>query len=278
MSSGARNREAPLVLREPLGGAYVLLTFRHPEVAQQARAGQFVMIKAGASPDPPLRRPFSVLSVDAGAATFTLFVKAIGPGSAALAAMRPGEPAQCLGPLGRPFREPPPGSEALLVAGGYGIAPFHLLSSELRRSGGRAQVFYGGRRAADLPLRDRFDALGVRLHAATEDGSLGHAGRVTEPLLAYLDAAAGPVELLGCGPDAMLRALARIAAERSLPAQVSLDPWMGCGLGTCLGCVVWTRRADEPAPRLRCACTEGPVFDACEVVWPVTATDGAAAP
>jgi dihydroorotate dehydrogenase electron transfer subunit len=66
----------------------------------------------------------------------------------------------------------------------------------------------------------------------------------------------------------MLHAVARIAARRALPAQVSLDPWMGCGVGTCLGCVVRIQERDEPRPRYRCACTEGPVFDAASVVWP----------
>ena len=264
---GAVNREVTLVAREPLDGPYVLLSFRHPEVAACARAGQFVMIKAGLSADPPLRRPFSILQINAARETFALFVKAVGAGSATLASMRVVESAQCLGPLGRPFVAPP-GSEALLVAGGYGIAPFLLLSEEMLRAGLTPRLFYGGRRALDLQLRERFQALGVPLVAATEDGSLGHTGRVTEPLEAYLDASAGPHALLACGPDAMLLAVARIAARRSLPAQVSLDPWMGCGVGTCLGCVVWIQRAGESRAKYRCACTEGPVFDAASVVWP----------
>jgi dihydroorotate dehydrogenase electron transfer subunit len=264
---GAINREVTLVAREPLEGPYVLLSFRHPEIAAAARAGQFVMIKAGLSADPPLRRPFSILHVDPATETFALFIKTVGVGSAALAAMPVGERALCLGPLGRPFVAPPPGSEALLVAGGYGIAPFLLLSQEMLRDGRTPRLFYGGKSTSDLQLRERFPALGVPLVAATEDGSFGHRGRVTEALEAYLEASAGPHSLLACGPDAMLVAVARIAARRSLPAQVSLDPWMGCGVGTCLGCVVRIQEPDEPRPRYRCACTEGPVFDARTVVW-----------
>jgi dihydroorotate dehydrogenase electron transfer subunit len=262
------NRDAPLLAREPLGAAYSLLRFRHPEVAREARAGQFVMIKAGTSSEPPLRRPFSILSVDAAEESFTLFVKAVGPGSRALAALEPGAPAQCLGPLGRPFTAPPPGVEPLLVAGGYGIAPFYLFSRELAARGARPRVFYGGRTAADLPLRAPFEALGVPLVAVTEDGSLGTRGLVTAPLEARLDSARGALRLYACGPDAMLQAVARLAERRELPAELSLDPWMGCGVGTCLGCVVWIQRAGEARPKYRCACTEGPVFDAAEVVWP----------
>jgi dihydroorotate dehydrogenase electron transfer subunit len=261
------NREAALVSRQDLGGPYALLTFRHPEVARDGRAGQFVMIKAGTSAEPPLRRPFSILTVDPRAQTFSLFLKAIGPGTRALAALSPGDVAQCLGPLGRAFTPPPPGQRPLLVAGGYGIAPFHLFCETLGTETGSARLFYGGRTAADLQLREPFARLGVPLVAATDDGSEGHHGRVTEAVEAHLDGEGGPAVLYACGPDPMLHAVARLAARRGLPAQVSLDPWMGCGVGTCLGCVVWTQSEVEERPRYRCACTEGPVFDARQVVW-----------
>ena len=261
------NRHAPLVSREPLDAAYFVLTFRHPEIAATARAGQFVMIKAGLSVEPPLRRPFSVLGVDAKEETFSLFVKAVGAGTRALVRLTGGEVAQCLGPLGRPFTKPVAGTEALMVAGGYGVAPFHLFATELRAEGGKGRVFYGGRTVNDLQLRDRFPDL-VPLVPATEDGSHGHRGRVTAPLLAFLEETRGPVKLYACGPDPMLHAVARIAEDRGLDAEVSLDPWMGCGIGTCLGCVVRTQHEDEARAKYRCACTEGPVFDASLVVWP----------
>jgi dihydroorotate dehydrogenase electron transfer subunit len=260
------NREAELVSREALDGPYVLLTFRHPEVARAGRAGQFVMIKAGTSAEPPLRRPFSILTVDREAGTFRLFLKAIGPGTRALARLSPGDLAHCLGPLGRPFAPPPPGHAALLVAGGYGIAPFHLFCEEIG-AGREVRLFYGGRTAADLQVREPFARMGVPVVSATDDGSEGHHGRVTEAVEAHLDAQAGPATLYACGPDPMLHAVARLAERRGLAAQVSLDPWMGCGVGTCLGCVVRTQSALEPRPRYHCACTEGPVFDARTVVW-----------
>jgi dihydroorotate dehydrogenase electron transfer subunit len=262
------NRTSSLVGRECLGGPYFLLTFLHPETARDARPGQFVMIKAGLSADPPLRRPYSIQSTDAEGGTFTLFLKVVGEGSRALAELAPGEPAQCLGPLGRPFDLPPADTEVLMVAGGYGIAPFLMLSRELAKAGRRGRVFYGGRTRADLQAREPFEALGVPLVAATEDGSLGHRGRVTEPFEAHLDTARRPVQLYACGPDAMLHAVARIAEERGLPCQVSLDPWMGCGVGTCLGCVVRVQGEGDARWKYRCACTEGPVFDAARVVWP----------
>jgi len=269
------NGIVPLVEREGLGGPYWLLSFRHGETAREARPGQFVMMKAGLSAEPPLRRPFSILAVDRQRETFTLFVKAIGQGSHALASLGCGEPAQCLGPLGRSFTPPPPGTEALLVGGGYGVAPFRFLGEDLGHGAGRARLFYGGRTAADLPLLDRLTGLGLTVVPATEDGSLGVHGRVVVPLEAHLDEAKRPVRLYACGPEAMMHAVARIALDRRLAAEVSLDPWMGCGIGTCLACVVRVQGPEDARPRYRCACTEGPVFDAARVVWPGEDASGA---
>jgi dihydroorotate dehydrogenase electron transfer subunit len=263
------NRTASLVAREGLGGPYVLLTFRHAETAREARPGQFVMIKAGESAEPPLRRPFSILEASPERETFGLFVKAIGPGSRALAALAVGGPAQCLGPLGHPFAPPEGDAEALMIGGGYGVAPFSFLGAELLRRGSRApRLFYGGRTTADLPLLERLRAQGLDVVPATEDGTTGVRGRVTLPLEQHLDSGSGPSRLYACGPEAMMHAVATIAARRRLPAEVSLDPWMGCGVGTCLGCVVKVQRADDARWKYKCACTEGPVFDASCVVWP----------
>lgn len=260
------NLDAPVVARSHIAGPYMVLTFGHAGVAREALAGQFVMIKNDAITTPLLRRPFSILSVDRKAGTFSLFVKEVGAGSRGLTALQLGEVAGCLGPLGRGFVPPPAGHEALLVAGGFGIAPFLLFCAD-REAGTRARVFYGGRSAADVVLRDPFDALDVPVVCTTNDGSLGRRGLVTDAVAAYLDEGHGPAVLYACGPEAMLRAVARLAEERGLAAQVSLDPWMGCGVGTCLGCVVKIRRRGEERAKWRCACTEGPVFDARDVVW-----------
>ena len=263
----AENLDAPLVERLPLTGAYVLLTFRHPHIAHTARAGQFVMIKASTVTEPLLRRPFSIMTVDPLHDTFSLFLKAVGPGSRGLADLRPGEVAPCLGPLGQPFPDPPAGHDAVLVAGGYGIAPFYLFTQQRLRAGALPHVFYGGRTAADLQLLEQFGRLGVSLKTATDDGSAGHHGRVTEPLEQHLARSPERQTVYASGPDPMLHAVAHVAERRGVTAHVSLDPWMGCGVGTCLGCVVWIQGAGDAAPHRRCACTEGPVFEASEVVW-----------
>jgi dihydroorotate dehydrogenase electron transfer subunit len=261
------DRQAPLIAREAVGGSCFLLTFGHREVARQAHAGQFVMMKAGHSPEPPLRRPFSIMDVAPDRETFTLFVKAVGSGSRELADLPIGHDALCLGPLGTAFAPPPAEVEPLLVAGGYGIAPLLLLSRELRRAGTRPRLFYGGRTRADLVLRPAVEALDLPHEFATDDGSHGHAGKVTDALARHLEGRSRPAALYGCGPHGMLRAVASLAERHGLAAQVSLDPWMGCGLGICLSCVVRIQRSGEERGKYRCACTEGPVFDAADVVW-----------
>jgi dihydroorotate dehydrogenase electron transfer subunit len=262
------SRDVQLLDRRSLPGGYAVLTFRHPEVATRGRAGQFVMMKAGACLDLPLKRPFSILGTNPERESFDVFIKAVGPGSRALTELSGEATASCLGPLGRAFEAPAPGTAAWLVAGGFGIAPLLFFARELMARGQTATIFFGGRTAADLAIRETFSDLSGPVVLATEDGSLGERGTIVPPLEARLDSAERPVALYSCGPGGLLRAVARVAEERGLPAQVSLDPWMGCGIGTCLGCVVRVQDAGEERGKYRCACTEGPVFDAARVQWP----------
>lgn len=261
------DRECRLLERQELGGAYALLTFEHKEIAR-AQAGQFAMIQPLAGADLILRRPFSIMDTDPGTGRFTIFLKAVGPGSAAVFRMGEGEKARVLGPLGHGFTPPPSGERVFLVGGGYGVAPFALFSRGLQEKGIDFHLLYGGRHARELPLVGELERRGIPLTLSTDDGSRGEKGRVTVPLLAALSSAKGKARLYACGPEAMMRAVAGIAAERNLPCEVSLDPWMGCGIGTCLGCVVKIQEPGERKPRNRPACTEGPVFDSRRVVWP----------
>jgi dihydroorotate dehydrogenase electron transfer subunit len=256
-----------VIRRESLGASYVLLTFEHCEVSG-AEAGQFAMIQPEAETELILRRPFSIMDADPGASHFTVFLKAVGPGSRAVFNLREGDHARVLGPLGRGFTVPARGERVHLVGGGYGVAPFALFSRRLKEASASFHLFYGGRTADELPLVAQLEARGIPLTLSTDDGARGEKGRVTAPLLAALDRDRGPARLYACGPEAMMRAVAKIAGDRGLPCEVSLDPWMGCGVGTCLSCVVKIQEPGEPRPKYRPACTEGPVFDAKRVAWP----------
>lgn len=265
------DRVCRLVRRESLPGAYAMLVFEHQEVAN-AVAGQFAMIQPEFGSDLLLRRPFSIMDTDPNEGQFTIFIKSVGPGSKVVFDLREGDSARVLGPLGHGFTPPAERERVLLVGGGYGVAPFALFSRGLKLDRAAFHLFYGGRSEAELPLVQQLEHRGIPLTLSTDDGTRGEKGRVTAPLLSALDAERGKARLYACGPEAMMHAVARIAEERNIPCEVSLDPWMGCGLGTCLGCVVKIQEPGEAKARNRPACTEGPVFDSRRVVWPRQAT------
>ncbi|MEW5736050.1 MAG: dihydroorotate dehydrogenase electron transfer subunit [Thermodesulfobacteriota bacterium] len=231
-----------------------------PEVAGRARPGQFVMVRTTAELSPLLRRPLSVHDVT-GRGNLRLLYRIVGKGTALLSEMREGAPVSLLGPLGRGFS--PEAAEAhCLVAGGIGVAPLLFLARELiGRNRGRVRLLLGGRSSADILCVPDFEALGVRVDAATEDGSLGRRGMVTDLLEELLEKGeAGAV--YACGPEAMLKVVAVMARGRKSPCQVSLESHMACGLGVCLGCA-----REKPGGGYYHVCKDGPVMDA-ERLWP----------
>ena len=230
-----------------------------PAVAASARPGQFVMLGKGLTDvaAPFLPRPFSI-GARTAAGRLGFLVRVFGAGTAWIASLDPGDRLLMLGPLGRPFRLPMD-RPVLCLAGGVGLAPFLFVGAESRREGGDVRIVYGertGSRVFDPALIEAIT--GIEPEVRTEDGSRGRAGLVIDDL----DLSDRP-ELLACGPGPMLRACAALAEEAGLPLQVSVEEHMGCGVGTCQGCVV--RSADGEWIK---SCTEGPVFDARELSWP----------
>ena len=229
-----------------------------PEIAQASQPGQFVMIGFGCGNTgaPLLPRPFSVgWRSDAG--RIGLLVREFGSGTTRLSRLHRGEEVLLLGPLGQPFRF---GAEqpVICVAGGVGLAPFLFLVGEARRAGVDVSLLYGERDARRVFDPAMIESLcGTEAEIWTEDGGAGRAGRVLEGLTPDPG-----VAVLGCGPTAMLHALFQFTRTHGMQLQVSVEEHMGCGVGTCQGCVV--RGADGS---WRKSCTEGPVFDAADLDW-----------
>ena len=229
--------------------------------------GQFVMLSPGARgaaprSDPLLPRPMAVYRERRakGESEIEILFKRHGRGTALLAACAPGDRVGVVGPLGRGFAQI--SGRALLVAGGTGIASvYELAARQERRAPGTARVLLGARTGADLMGVRDFEALGIALEIATEDGSLGRRGLVTELLEAELarDASA---HVYACGPTAMMRRCAEIAASRGAPCSASLENPMACGFGVCLGCAAPLR-----AGGFALVCRDGPVFDAAAIAW-----------
>lgn len=244
--------------------AYYVLTLDAPGVAPCVRAGQFIHVRIPALETSVLRRPFSVYQ--AGQGRVSILYKTVGGGTRALSTAPPGTAVSVIGPLGNGFPELREGCVPVLVAGGYGVAPLSLLASRCARKG---VVFVGGATQTDLLCLDEFRKLGWDLRLATEDGSCGMRGLVTDALDAWCRERShgGAPEIFACGPDGMLRAVGERAIRAGWTAWLSLDRHMGCGIGACLACVQKIRDAAGQIEWKR-VCRDGPVFEAREIVWP----------
>jgi dihydroorotate dehydrogenase electron transfer subunit len=240
---------------------YFRVVVRAPKIAPLVQPGQFAHVRILPLHEALLRRPFSIFQVSGD--TLSILYKTIGRGTEVLSLMRPGEELSMIGPLGHGFTAPPAAGETpLLVAGGYGMAALYLLAE---RSPQKGVVFVGGRRRVDILCEQEFRALGWEVRVTTEDGSHGEQGLVTQALLTELKRRAPGRKLFACGPTPMLKAVGRLAAEFNLPAELSLDEHMGCGIGVCLTCVVPIKAGD--GWEYQRSCTEGPVFDSRQVAW-----------
>ena len=271
--------------REILPGQW-LQSFLAPELAIGARAGQFVHARTGDLSGLVLRRPFSINTADPATGVITIHFRTIGRGTEWFTHLRAGDAVDMLGPLGRPFEVDPRSRHLLLIAGGLGMAGVRSLADEALRDGRQVTLLFGAASARDVyPSSLLPDE--VEYVIATDDGSVGHHGFVTELVPQY---EAWADQAFACGPAPMLAALARqaagrrerlgvaklgrkrgggkpevagsTAARRKAFLQVSMEQNMGCAVGACLGCVIMGTNGQPQR-----VCREGPVFAADEVAW-----------
>jgi dihydroorotate dehydrogenase electron transfer subunit len=262
--------EARVIRNTRLSSDYNVIALAAPEVAAATAPGQFVMVKLGRGSTPLLRRPFSVFEVlrtNGSVEGLSLLSKRIGVTTQMLFDAVEGDVVSCLGPLGKPYSPVKPPTDAWMVAGGVGLAPFATLTELLRARGTNVTLFYGARTDRDLFYLDWFRGRGVRLVLATENGSIGDHGRITMPFERELQAQAGrDVMIYACGPEPMLEAVARIAARYRRACEVSVERVMGCGLGGCYSCVIPIRDGPGGHHYVR-SCLGGPVFAADQIAW-----------
>ena len=238
---------------------------------------------------PLLRRPLSLAGRRdfPGGAEIEIIYRTVSHGTHWMARVDCGAVLSVLGPLGRPFGVDADRPAAALVGGGVGIPPLLYLSRALSEAGRTVTAFAGARTASLMPLtvagaspprRDgvpsaclaEFAAAGAAAAVATDDGSMGVAGFVTEPFIAWLDArddAPGEVKVYTCGPEPMMRAVAVACGQRGVACEVSLERNMACGMGTCQSCICKTRTEGPEGWRYQLCCTDGPTFDAADVIW-----------
>jgi dihydroorotate dehydrogenase electron transfer subunit len=267
-------------------GAQWILRLQAPKCAARAQPGSFVHLSC--DDDIPMRRPLSIMRVDAGAGWIEVLYKVLGPGLAALSRRRVGDALSVLGPIGQGFVAHPARPRTLLVGGGVGIPPMVFLAEALRddaRAAWKPLVLMGseipfpfrarpstilvpGMPAGAIACMPLLDGWGVPSRLASRSGFPGcFDGFVTELAAAWLESldatARAEVEVFACGPTPMLEATAKVARRYGVPCQVSLEEFMACAVGGCAGCAVRVQTPDGPA--MKRVCVDGPVFDAATV-------------
>jgi len=281
-----RPARAELVERREILPGQWIQAFHAPWLATGSRAGQYVHVRTGDFSGLVLRRPFPLNTVDVATGIVSIHVRVIGRGTEWFTRLRPGDGVDMLGPLGRPFEVDPRSRHLLLIAGGLGMAGVRMLADEAVRDGRQVTLLFGAASARDVyPSSLLPDE--VEYVVATDGGSLGHHGSVTELVPEY---EAWADQAFACGPTPMLAELARLAegrrgrmgvaklgrkrgggktdpagspgARRKAFLQVSMEQTMGCAVGACLGCVVMTTSGTPQR-----VCREGPVFAAEEIAW-----------
>ncbi len=254
--------QATIERKKELGNSYFAFEISPFSKVKTIKPGQFVHLKIPHA-DIYFRRAFSVYDVYPQKKTVEIIFKVFGRGTALLSRRHPGDMLDILGPLGNSFAFPANKETALLVAGGIGMPPIYFLAKELvakKRDKSKVIFFYGGNSRADLVELARIRRLGIRVVTATEDGSLGFKGLVTKALAKEIDGLHGKLRIYACGPEGMLKAVDRLALERTIPGQLSLEAPMPCGIGICLGCIL-----PLTAGGYTRVCREGPVYNVGEV-------------
>ena len=252
---------------EKVAEDHFLLSCECLEIAQKAQPGQFIHVLISNATGILLRRPFTVYTVDQN--TITMLYQIIGEGTQRLSEMPKGAPLHVLGPLGNTFDIDDFTSPAILVGGGAGIASLMLLAVALRSQDIQTIGLIGAQHRKRLLSADALNAIGVSVHIATDDGSVGHHGFVTEILSDMLSQNnLRRPSIYACGPHGMLAAITKITSEYKVPTQVAMENRMGCAMGVCLGCVCPVR-IDTNRIEYQRVCTEGPVFNATDIAWEI---------
>ena len=257
-----------------------LLTLQVPPAFPLPIPGQFIHVKVGEPPQFLLRRPFSIFDYSSEKGELRIIYEVVGKGTLALSKKKEGEELDFLGPLGNGFRF---GDEkvVILVGGGMGIAPLHLAGKVAHEKGKIVVSVLGFRSKERSIMVEKFRSFSRNLIVYTEDGSIGERGiatdffqekRKVEELVGEIlgvnsrkrlieEGCLGFITVFSCGPRKMLESITRICEKWNLPCQISLEQFMGCGVGLCMGCVVRTKGGYKRV------CTEGPVFEGGFIEW-----------
>lgn len=256
-----KQEKATVVEHHNFQGEYRILRLAAPAVGPLVKPGQFLHLQVPRLGERILRRPFSIYKADAEGVS--VLYKPVGRGTEAMTALQIGAAVDIIGPLGNGYPEATAGKLPVLVAGGYGNAALYLKAKELKTKG---IAFFGGRTAQDILCVEEFKQLGWDVRPATNDGSMGTKGLVTEAFDPWMkEQEVESLELFVCGPNPMLKAMGDRAIGHGFTAWLSMDENMACGVGACLTCVI-KRKTETGWEWARC-CKDGPIFESREILW-----------
>lgn len=273
---GMTQRTARVVAHHRIALDHYQLSLQCPAMARAARPGQFLHLlcmpaeRACSGDALLLRRPFSLFDVDPRHGTMDLIYKVVGLGTEALRHVKVGDSLDLLGPLGTTFTADDTVTRAILVGGGVGIPPLYLWAKALRARAIPTDIYLGVQTKEYVICAGEFRRLGLPPRIATDDGTIGFHGYVTDLVEREFQRARPTpgTTLYVCGPTPMMAVAAALARRWRLPAQVSLEERMGCAMGVCMGCIVEIAGPHATAhKRFQRVCTEGPVFPAEAVIW-----------
>lgn len=260
---------AAVLFNHKLSEDSCLIGLKAPQVAEKAQPGQFVMLRMQDELwRHRLSRPFSLCRVEND--IVEIYFRIVGSGTRMLSGCSQGDTMELLGPLGNGFTISPRSELNIMVAGGMGVAPFPFLALRLSQLCQKAKnvLFTGAKTKDHLHHLDYFEEIGVQIRLATDDGSAGYKGFVTELFEQELDEIVrgrSEVKIFACGPQPLLKKTAEIAIEHDIACQVAMEERMACGTGACLACVCKTGESNRW--KYSRVCKEGPIFDAKEIIF-----------
>ncbi|MCK3686057.1 dihydroorotate dehydrogenase electron transfer subunit [Maribellus sp. YY47] len=248
-----------VVENKPLNATNFLIKVKSDSTLPPIFPGQFVNVEINDSKEIFLRRPFSIFEVDQKENTLSMIVKILGRGSKKLTEIEPGNQVSLVYPLGKSFTYPSSTDKVLLIGGGSGVAPMLFLAKEAGLDKTQVDVLLGARTKEDHIDVEHYSKY-AQLHYATEDGSKGEKGFVTQHSV-FTSGLRKYDKIYACGPDGMMRAIAKVAKAEDVFCEVSLENLMACGFGVCLCCIEPTQKGNL------CVCTDGPVFNIKDLKW-----------
>ncbi|MEL7564265.1 MAG: dihydroorotate dehydrogenase electron transfer subunit [Dehalobacterium sp.] len=254
-----------ILINRPVSPIHRQMILNLPDLAAVAKAGQFLHIRCGEKTESMIRRPISINSADREKGEIGLLYEVKGRGTQWLAEQKEGNLIDVMGPLGNGFMLKQSYRQILLVGGGIGVAPLFFLAQEARAQGKIVNLLLGARSKELVMLEKEFRRIGVEVQVATDDGSYGFSGFVTQLIPEMLNKTCID-HVYACGPKNMLLHVAKLAEKHSVPCSVSLEERMACGVSACRGCVVGVKNSRGELS-YKNVCSDGPVFEAQEVIF-----------